>query len=359
MAEKQPQNLTLAGKVVVFIAAEAQAAFLKTSKKFKEGQKEEKEEAFLPAAPAYIGVLPVQKMIKSEDAKLAGLDAKLLVKSYAPNFVIAEVIFEMSDILSQQIWDYKKEAVALCQKTLADYKTDKEFYEEYAVYCVSDYESDPEVFLAWVGEKIAPLLKSEKVALDDKEITETLNFNIKYAKNDLTVVDWDGAFVFNPFGRFEQHIELFELTNFELLKLRKLDAALDQHLDKVYKMLRRRPKRFMFGMREMREIIAEIIKMRTEALSDYDSIEKNVKLIGDWYSARLYDLISKKLHLPEWNKKIQSKIGTLEDIYSMLADNFSVSFESRMNLIQMAGWFVLLLGWGILLGFDIWLAIGK
>ncbi|MEK7123852.1 MAG: hypothetical protein AAB851_03105, partial [Patescibacteria group bacterium] len=82
-----------------------------------------------------------------------------------------------------------------------------------------------------------------------------------------------------------------------------------------------------------------------------------VKLIGDWYSARLYDLISKKLHLSEWSKKIQGKIGTLEDIYSMLADNFSVSFESRIGLIQMVGWFVLLLGWGILLGFDIWLAV--
>lgn len=359
MTEK-PQNLTLAGKVVVFVAAEAQAAFLKAPKKVKEGQKEEeKEEALLPAAPAYIGVLPVQKAIKSEDVKLAGLDAKLLVKSYAPNFVIAEVVFDLPDILSHQIWDYKKEAINLCQKTLADYKTDKEFYEEYAVYCVSDYESDPEVFLAWVGEKIAPLLKSEKVALDDKEITETLNFNIKYAKNDLTIVDWDGAFVFNPFGRFEQQVELFELTNFELLKLRKLDAALDQHLDKVYKLLRRRPKRFMFRMRETREIIAEIIKMRTEALSDYDSIEKNVKLIGDWYSARLYDLISKKLHLSEWNKKILAKIDTLEDIYSMVAENFSVSFESRMDLIQMAGWFILLLGWGILLALDIWLAVHK
>ena len=287
MSEK-PQNVILSGKVVVFVVGEAQAAFLKAPKKPKEGQKEEeKEETLLPAAPAYIGVLPVQKAIKSENVKLAGLDAKLLVKSYAPNFVIAEVIFDLPDILSHQIWDYKKEAVAICQKTLVDYKTDKEFYEEYAVYCVSNYESDPEVFLAWFGDKIAPLLKSEKVALDDKEISETLNFNIKYAKNDLTIVDWDGAFVFNPLGRFEQNIELFELTNFELLKLRKLDAALDQYLDKIYKLLRRRPKRFMFGMREMRGIITEIIKMRTEALSDYDSIEKNFKLICDWYTARL------------------------------------------------------------------------
>lgn len=43
----------------------------------------------------------------------------------------------------------------------------------------------------------------------------------------------------------------------------------------------------------------------------------------------------------------------LEDVYSIISENFSVSRGKFLEFIQMILWFVLLAGWFVLLAFDI------
>ena len=76
---------------------------------------------------------------------------------------------------------------------------------------------------------------------------------------------------------------------------------------------------------------------------------RDIKLIGDWYSARLYDLVSKKFKLDEWRKGIQSKLESLEDVYNIVAENFSISRHQLMEIIQIILFFVLQAGWFALL----------
>ncbi|HZR45139.1 MAG TPA: hypothetical protein VFA47_00435, partial [Candidatus Manganitrophaceae bacterium] len=58
-----------------------------------------------------------------------------------------------------------------------------------------------------------------------------------------------------------------------------------------------------------------------------------------------YNQISKKFHLEVWSRNISEKLDVLEDVYTMAAEQFSVSFSTTLEFVLIAGWFVLLVGW--------------
>jgi hypothetical protein len=114
-------------------------------------------------------------------------------------------------------------------------------------------------------------------------------------------------------------------------------------------LLRRHPEGRLLRSSELRQSLREIIEVRTTSILESEAIDQNVKLIGDWYSARLYSLISRKLHLDEWDRAISRKLDVLEDVYSMATENFSISAAKRLEVVLIVGWFILLAGWFTLL----------
>ena len=148
-------------------------------------------------------------------------------------------------------------------------------------------------------------------------------------------MDWDGAFVFDPRGDFASNIELFEIANLQLLKLRVLEHEVEERLEKAkHAFLQRTTLRKIpwLKSREIRHSLREIIQIRTESIQEFAATERNINLIGDWYSARLFDLITKKLHLEAWKTNVNKTLDALEDIYSMISENFSMSFRPPWNL---------------------------
>jgi ribosome maturation protein Sdo1 len=139
------------------------------------------------------------------------------------------------------------------------------------------------------------------------------------------------------------------------LKYRILDFELDRRLDKLHKLLRRQQKEHLklFGFREVKEIVTEIIHVRSQSIVEFEAIERNIKLIGDWYSAKVYGLVEKKFHLDEWRKNIKEKFETLEDVYAMASENFSLSLNKRVEILLLFGWFLLLIGWFVFLFLEI------
>lgn len=302
------------------------------------------ESKTLRRSPAYPDVIPKQKVLRVEKNILLGRDVTFLVKAYLPDIVIVEATVELENLLSEQLENTKNVLLEACRAFLVKYQCLPPFEEDYSIYCVSDYQGDPELYLTLYGERIAQILKNERIQLDEEEIRNTLQSGLKYAKDDLTLVDWDGAFMFDPHGDFESDIELFEIANVQLLKSRILDKQLDNRLQQTIVLLKQ-TQRMLFRSKEIRANLKEIIQIRTQSLLESDAIDHNIKLIGDWYSARLFNQISKKFHLDAWSKGISQKLDVLEDVYTMAAEQFSVSFSTTLEFILIAGWFVLLVGW--------------
>lgn len=310
----------------------------------------------LKKAPHYYEkTVPPQLMVAEKEITVGTKTGTLALKMYHPDTLLAEAHFELDDPFADGVLEFKERVIALCRDELASAgaKDIEDFSEEYSVFAASGYTGDPEKILAAKKEKIAGLLKSESLRLAPQEIEYTLSAQLKYGKNDLVIVDWDGAFLFDPDADFASTLELLELANFQLLKYRLLDADLDKRIRHVADMFRRLPekKAVIFGRKDVQNTLQNIIKIRAMSLFDFEGLERDIKLIGDWYSARLYDLVSKKFKFEEWRRSSERKLNALENIYALVSERFSLSPER----LQLIGWFVLLLGWGVILAFDLYL----
>lgn len=307
------------------------------------------------AAPNYPDIMPRQQMIERTPTIVGGRKAWQVVKTYDPGYAIAEISVDIDDLLIDPLFDLHTELLDACRGALASLEGDARFQEDYRVYCIADYAGDPEVFLTLHGERFVGLLKDERLPLDEEEVKATLQANIKYGKDDLTIVDWDGAILFDPHADFDANIELIEIANFQLLRLRMSDQALDARLAHIAEMLRTTPQRSLFRRREIRTVLREILRFRTETLIESQATEHRIKLIGDWYAARVYALLAKKFHLDAWKTSIQQKLDAIEDVSTMVAENFSVSFHTTLDFILIGGWFLLLAGWFVYLFIDLYL----
>jgi hypothetical protein len=311
------------------------------------------------AAPNYPDLTPRQQIIERTAVTVGGRPAIQIVKTYDPGFAIAEIAVEVDDLLTAPLFDLHAELIETCRAILRRMDADPQFQEEYRVYCIADYQGDPEVFLTLHGERLVGLIKDERLPLDEEEVRATLQANIKYGKDDLTLVDWDGAVLFDPHGDFDANIELIEIANFQLLRMRMSDHALDTRIAHIAHMLRTTPKQSLFRRREIRALLREIVRIRTDTVLESQATEHRIKLIGDWYAARVYALLAKKFHLDAWQASIQHKLDTIEDVSTMVADNFSVSFHTTLDFILIAGWFLLLAGWFIYLFVEVYLFAGR
>jgi hypothetical protein len=307
----------------------------------------------LKSGPHYFEkTVPQQMLLGEETEKVAGQDITFVLKSYLPETLVIQTNVPVENIFHEDIFGIEEKVLAHSHKILARLGGSSEFSETYSVFMVSDYTEDPESFAEKHSSIIASLLKSERSALDPKEIEYTLSAQIKYAKHDLAIIDWDGAFLFDPEGDFEPIIELLSIANLQLLRHRILDRELDTRIEKMVNMIKTPTSRFaLFKMSDkaVKKQLEEIINYRMASISSFQAIDRDIKLIGDWYSARLYDLAAKKFKLDEWRKSIKDKLESLEDVYTSVVENFGLTRKDRVEYVQIILWFVLQVGWLVLI----------
>ena len=337
------------GKLISFVICEASEAKTKG---------EAVEIPTLKSAPHYFAkTVPQQFILSQDEIKIGSRTGTLFLKTCPPNFFLAEARFDISDIFFEDVVSFKEEVINYCGEYLKKRggKEVDELSEEYTAYIVTDYAGDPEKFFS-NKERIAGLLKSEKLPLDPKEIEYTLSFQLKYAKDDLVLVDWDGAFIFDPGGDYESTLALLELANLQLLRYRILDKEVDQRLQRISRLIEKAPARSKFFLKpgDIHQALRLTTFLRSRSISDFQALEREIKLIGDWYSTRLYELVGKKFRLDEWGTAIKDKLDSLEDVYTIASENFTISWGQRSRIIELVGWYVLLLGWLVLLVLDIY-----
>lgn len=300
-------------------------------------------------APKYFEAsVPHQHILGEERRMIRGNELVFFTKTYLPNVIVVEVSSPVKDVFSDEASELRSELVNACNEIATKEGGHHALREEFSIALVAGYKGDPEALLHEHKTRIASFLKSERTALDPQEVDYTLGFQLKYQKDDLVLVDWDGAFVFDPEGDIDPVVELMELANFQLLQYRVLAAELDERLKKVAHLMQTSilvHKPLKLTSREVTQSFGEIIHVHAKSIVEFEAIEREVKLIGEWYSARLFDLLAKKFRLESWKTLIKGKLDSLENIYSLVSENFGISRIHRLEFIQIVAFFILQIGW--------------
>lgn len=303
------------------------------------------------SAPHYFPVsVPSQIILEEEKVQVAGREVSISIKSYEPDAVLVEFSFEVPNIWSEEVLDIKNEIQPAACRILEKWGG-KGLSEEYSVYQVFDYGDNPDKVAGMHKDQISRLLKSERMPLGEEEIDYTLSFKFKYGASDLIFLDWDGAFVFDKREDSAEIIELLELVNYQLLKYRVLDLSLDEKIKATSVLAQdKKLKRWsIFPNREVSEELRGVIRARADSILKFESLERDIKLIGDWYFARLYGLIAKKFRLDGWRNIVKEKLESLESIYQIASENLGMSRTQRLEFIQIWAFFILQIGWFVLI----------
>ena len=206
--------------------------------------------------------------------------------------------------------------------------------EDYFVVDIGrfDVPIDAEDLLHDNSERLAALLLGERSGLSRGEIDESLRVRFSYFNDDVTVVQWDTAFIYDRRESSDAIQDILEFANSQLLELRTYDALLDHELDDIYKQLPDRPSRSTLGRREAEQ--AENLRhLIVDALELIDRSSNALKVVGDAYYARIYRAAARRLGLADWQRQIDSKLASLNDMYRFAIDQSRSRRDEFLELI--------------------------
>jgi uncharacterized Rmd1/YagE family protein len=64
--------------------------------------------------------------------------------------------------------------------------------------------------------------------------------------------------------------------------------------------------------------VRSVRELEIEATSLFERADNALKLIGDQYLSRVFDLASTRFHLRGWQQSIRRKLETVGDVYDLL-----------------------------------------
>jgi hypothetical protein len=205
------------------------------------------------------------------------------------------------------------------------------YVEEADPYTVFRLDSpdgmDAAVWFRTHRRQVAALLTQELDAerLSDAEVAETVARHLGYYKDDLVVVDWNAAVLLDKPLAAVEVLHVLELANLQLCELEAYDRLLDTAIESSYADIGRK-------RRYNRNVLRNLGELRIDLARLSDELTHAGKFLGDWHLARIYEAASARFHLADWQRVVDDKLKTLDDLYQMLKHD---KFNRLMVILEL------------------------
>lgn len=194
--------------------------------------------------------------------------------------------------------------------------------EDYFIFHVRELAGSPSAadVLAKHGAQVAQIVRGETAALSEGERQEILQGRISYYPNDLAVIGWNGAFIYDSPAGAETAIQLLEYANSQLLEFRFYDEFMTRQLAMVYDSLEEgngilRRWRMARKASHLHTILLDVMELT-------ERTDNAIKFLSDMFSARLYRLAAAKVGVPDYKDLVNEKLRTAEELYRFMVDQF-------------------------------------
>jgi hypothetical protein len=204
--------------------------------------------------------------------------------------------------------------------------------EDYFIFHVREIAGAPSAadLLSTHGDRIAQVVRGETAQLSEGERQEILQSRISYYPNDLAVIGWNAAFIYDSDSGAETAIQLLQYANSQLLEFRHYDDLLTKELEGVYDFLDAG-----VGLWGRWRTAGAASKLHTVLLDVNELTERAdnaIKFLSDMFSARLYKLAAQKVGVPDYKDLVQQKLQTAEELYRYMVDQFN---QSRAFVLEL------------------------
>ena len=217
-----------------------------------------------------------------------------------------------------------KERVSRTQRALVKpYRT--WLSEDYFIFFMREIQGNPGAtqLVTTCGQQIAQVVRGENAILSDDERREVLQSAMSYYPNDLAVLGWNAAFVYDSMAGSETTMQLLEYANSQLLEFRHYDDLLTRELARVYNALEEHSN--LIGRWRLPREASRLQTVLLDVTQLTERADNAIKFLSDMFSARLYRLAASKVGVPDYKSLTESKLRTAEDLYRFLIDEFHQS----------------------------------
>ncbi|MBV8244364.1 MAG: hypothetical protein JOZ38_00430 [Candidatus Eremiobacteraeota bacterium] len=181
--------------------------------------------------------------------------------------------------------------------------------------------------------QLAQLLLGETGPLAPSEVEEALRVRFAYYADDLTIVQWDIALVYDRRDSAEAIEDILEFANSQLVELRTYDALLDRELDVIYAAKPTRGFLQTLLGRRAADQAANLRYLIVDVLELLDRSSNALKMIGDAYYARIYRGAAARLGLADWQQQVNEKLASVGDMYRFFNDQARAARDEFLELI--------------------------
>jgi hypothetical protein len=188
--------------------------------------------------------------------------------------------------------------------------------------------------LAQYGGRIAQIVRGESIRLSDSEIAGILGEWLSYYPNDLLLVAWMAAFVYDTPEGAAPILQLLEYANTQLLEFRHYDDLLTNVLSDVYSKLERR--RGALGRWRIGREAEKLNRIRLEVIELTERVDNSIKFLSDMFYARAYRLAARKIGVPDYRELVDEKLKTAADLYESMVGEFHQARTFVLELMVVA-----------------------
>jgi hypothetical protein len=286
------------------------------------------------------------------------VEGQIKYYDYGVVSVIFEVPFRgnwqsLAELASRWIWDteFEKRASDIAKQKLTRSRHalikpyERWLSEDYFIFQIREIEgvTTSAELLSQFGPQIAQIVRGEVVRLSETERNEVLQSRLSYYQNDLAVVGWNSALVYDTAAGAQSARELLEYANSQLLEFRHYDELLSRELEGVYRSLEKGTGilarwRLAHGATKLHAVLLEVTELTERA-------DNAIKFLGDMFSARLHRLAATKVGVLDYKNLVTEKLRTAEGLYRFMVDQFH---QGRAFVLELAVVLILVIELGYL-----------
>ncbi len=170
------------------------------------------------------------------------------------------------------------------------------------------------------GDEIAQVVRGEMSRLAEDERAEILQSRRSYYPDDLVVIGWTAALVYDTPESALPVMQLLEFANSQLIEFRYYDETLTNLLADVYRSLDKGTG--VFARWRLAREAERLNTIRLDVRELTERMDNAIKFLSDMYSARVYRLAAGKVGVTDYRRLVDEKLHTAGDLYQFMVDQF-------------------------------------
>lgn len=219
-------------------------------------------------------------------------------------------------------------------------------FEDYIIYFFEEFENNLSVSEFKESVNYTALMIAEnQVKLSDSTKMSSSESIYQYGENDLTIVDWNSAIVIEP-GGVRDIPDILEFSVTHLMEMRYYDDLLDIKLNELYDDIEK--KRGSIWASKYDRVYEEATTRYIEFLEFLERVENSLKVVGDFYLAKIYRGATVQFRLKDWQASVTRKMNILAQVSNLLQGEMNMRRSHMLEIIVI-----------ILIAYEVIMAIWK